>query len=182
MLHFIIGEARSGKSEHAERLAAGWHGTTVYVGTLFLSDRCEEAIKRHKARRPRQWQLIELVGNPETDVSLLSTALADYRNVLLDGLAFYITQLFTIFDIQPHELRGHALSLIRQFADHDGEVIVVDQPVPPALSRRTQMALRYVHQFLARRAHTLTLVENRMATPLLGRDLLRLDRRDESKQ
>jgi adenosyl cobinamide kinase/adenosyl cobinamide phosphate guanylyltransferase len=175
VLHFIIGEAQSGKSEYAERFVSSLQGTTVYIGTLPHLSFCQDTIRRHKLRRPSSWQLIELTGNAEEDMNLISVALVDYRNVLLDGLTFYIFQLMATFDFELTKLRGQTSALVRRLANHVGEVLVVDQPVPGTLPRKTQLALCYVHFLLSRKAHSLTSIKDGSATSINPGDLFYLE-------
>ena len=177
MLHFILGAAKSGKSAHAEHLVADMPGATVYIGTLPSGSLCGERILRHRLRRPASWHLIELRGNPETDITLLEGALDKYRNILLDGFTFYVFQLISTFDFEFTILKDKVTSLIRKFANHSGEVVVVDQPVVGIYPARLRLALRYLHLLLAQSAHTLTLIESGRAIPLGRRELSTPNRR-----
>ncbi len=56
----VTGGARSGKSGHAERLAAEIGGSIAYIATAqALDPEMEDRIARHRAQRPTAWQTFE---------------------------------------------------------------------------------------------------------------------------
>jgi adenosylcobinamide kinase / adenosylcobinamide-phosphate guanylyltransferase len=62
-LVFILGGARSGKSEHAQRLAEASKGDVVFIATAqALDDEMKERIEAHRLRRPKHWQTLELTS------------------------------------------------------------------------------------------------------------------------
>ncbi|WP_168792891.1 bifunctional adenosylcobinamide kinase/adenosylcobinamide-phosphate guanylyltransferase [Paraburkholderia aromaticivorans] len=60
-LTFILGGARSGKSVHAEQLAADSALPVTYIATARVTDDVEfrARIAHHRERRPAHWQLFE---------------------------------------------------------------------------------------------------------------------------
>ncbi|HEV7745665.1 MAG TPA: bifunctional adenosylcobinamide kinase/adenosylcobinamide-phosphate guanylyltransferase [Pyrinomonadaceae bacterium] len=166
MLSLIIGQPRSGKSEYAERIVSNRAGSTVYVGTLPNFPVWRDTIRRHESRRPDSWDLLELIGNPERDTELILEALDQYQNILLDGIMVYVFQLMTVFDFDPSVLQRPVSVLVKRLASHTGNVVVVDQPSDGLRPLRAQRALCYLHRSLARRAHSLILIEDGRATPL----------------
>jgi len=59
-LIFILGGARSGKTLHAQKLAAQFGGRITYVATAEPGDdEMRERIAQHRAARPAEWQTIE---------------------------------------------------------------------------------------------------------------------------
>lgn len=85
-LTVVIGGTKSGKSEHAERLAQATGLAVRYVATADGSDPAMQArIRTHRARRPAGWTTME--AGPS-----LSDALLDAADlcVLIDGLGPWI--------------------------------------------------------------------------------------------
>lgn len=81
----VLGGARSGKSEVAERLAAGAGDDVVYVATGVATDPDMAArIAAHKLRRPPGWQTIEA-----TD-PVSAVAAHPFRTVLIDSLGTWV--------------------------------------------------------------------------------------------
>ncbi len=61
MITLVLGGARSGKSEVAERIAARLAGPVTYLATLILGGDPDLAtrIEAHRARRPAGWRTVE---------------------------------------------------------------------------------------------------------------------------
>ena len=61
MITLVLGGARSGKSEVAERIAARLAGPVTYLATLVPGDDPDLAarIETHRARRPAGWRTVE---------------------------------------------------------------------------------------------------------------------------
>jgi adenosyl cobinamide kinase/adenosyl cobinamide phosphate guanylyltransferase len=176
MLSLVIGQPNSGKSEFAERLVASRAGPTAYVGTLPHLRIFGKRIRRHRLRRPSSWDLIELRGNPYHDTRLISAAMDRYQNILVDGLAFYVFQLFTVFEIEPSEFAKHTRELARSFSRHAGEIVIVDQPVTPIECRKTTAALQHLHITLARQSDQIQLISETLARTIQARELVEIDR------
>jgi adenosylcobinamide kinase/adenosylcobinamide-phosphate guanylyltransferase len=106
----VLGGARSGKSEVAERLAApagrGIHPEGIhpegddgarkvaYIATsLVLDDEMRERVRIHRARRPQTWRTYEQA----TDLDLLVRQLAKEADVILiDCALMYVSNLFFV--------------------------------------------------------------------------------------
>lgn len=159
MLQLVFGAPKSGKSEHAERLVAGYGGPTLYVGTLPLNAYYSEIIRRHQRRRPPWWGLIELTGEPRADLDAFAASLGGYRNVLLDGLLFYLLRLLVTFKGDLGIFEAECFSLLGRAAG-GGNLVVVDPLVRQTPALRAHRTLRYVQSLLIRSADSVTLVEN----------------------
>ena len=91
-LTFIVGGARSGKSAHAERLAAASGLPVTYIATARVTDDTEfaERIGHHRARRPAHWGLVEA----SLDLAgALDAAAAPGHCVLIDCLTLWLANL-----------------------------------------------------------------------------------------
>src|SRR5438105_4049843 len=90
-LIFILGGARSGKTQHAQHLAAQLGGRVAYVATAEPGDdEMRERIARHRAARPAEWQTIEqpihvgaMLVRSDADVVVLDCVTLLVSNVLL---------------------------------------------------------------------------------------------------
>ena len=87
MITLVLGGARSGKSEVAERIAARLPVPITYVATLVPGDEdpdLAERIEAHRARRPAGWRTVE--AGPELPALLRSVP----GPVLVDGLGPWV--------------------------------------------------------------------------------------------
>jgi adenosyl cobinamide kinase/adenosyl cobinamide phosphate guanylyltransferase len=85
-LALVIGGTRSGKSEHAERLALATGLPVRYVATADAGDPAmQERVRAHLARRPADWTTVP--AGPRLSDSLLDAA---GTCVLIDGLGPWI--------------------------------------------------------------------------------------------
>jgi len=91
-LIFILGGARSGKSQHAERLAQEISGEDVlYVATAQARDQeMAERIHRHQSRRPASWQTLE---TPLRLANTLSKIKITQEVVLIDCLSLLVSNI-----------------------------------------------------------------------------------------
>ena len=66
MITLVLGGARSGKSEAAERMAARMGDAVTFVATGWAQDQDEEMAERiavHRRRRPAAWFTVEVDGD-----------------------------------------------------------------------------------------------------------------------
>lgn len=91
MVTLVLGGARSGKSEVAERLAARAGGPVTYVATYVAPDGAHdsdmaERVEAHRRRRPPGWATVEVgAGLPEALESVVGTALVDSLGTWVAG-------------------------------------------------------------------------------------------------
>jgi adenosylcobinamide kinase/adenosylcobinamide-phosphate guanylyltransferase len=90
-LILILGGARSGKSTHAEKVAAEIGPNVLYIATAEAGDdEMAERIIAHRADRPATWQTLEAPRN----VGQALANIADYPDVLLlDCLTLLVTNI-----------------------------------------------------------------------------------------
>ena len=87
---WILGAAKSGKSELAEEIFPLLPGRKVYIGTLPRTPENMGTIKRHVDQRPEDWELIEITD--KLDVATESIGRSSRNQViaaLLDGWGVY---------------------------------------------------------------------------------------------
>jgi adenosylcobinamide kinase/adenosylcobinamide-phosphate guanylyltransferase len=134
-LWFVTGGARSGKSSHAERLAAATGRAVVYIATMEPLD--EELVHRvaaHRASRPAAWSTVEAPLDP---AGALEAAAPD-ACALLDCLSLWVGNRLGPLGEAPtaealaaleRELEGEAARLIEVARSREGATIVVTNEV-----------------------------------------------------
>lgn len=92
-LILVLGGARSGKSDFAEKQAVRLGKRVVYIATAAVKDgEMAERVQKHKARRPASWETVEEEKNVidvirkghKGDVYLLDCVTLWITNLLLD--------------------------------------------------------------------------------------------------
>ncbi len=125
MITLVLGGARSGKSELAERLAAASardNGCRVtYLATMQVGDDAglAERVARHRERRPEDWVTVDVGGQP--GASLPSVLESASGTVLLDSLGPYLALQEDFLPDTP--------ALCAAFAGRAGDTIVVSDEV-----------------------------------------------------
>lgn len=90
MLSLILGGARSGKSAHAEKLAADSGLQVTYIATAQVYDAEFGArVEHHKTRRPSVWKTIEV---PHRLAETLRREAAAGRCLIVDCLTLWLAQ------------------------------------------------------------------------------------------
>ena len=104
---YISGGARSGKSNFAEKKASVFHPHVAYIATAKpIDDEMVDRIKKHKLKRPEQWQTLE--GYKDMD-KLVSKIESDKKVVILDCITIMVTNLMLEYNtdwdnIKPAEI------------------------------------------------------------------------------
>lgn len=102
--HLIVGGQRSGKSGHAERLAAAWlaqapgREVVVVATAQAWDDEMRARIARHQADRPVGWRTVE---EPLHLACVLEQEAAPHRLLLVDCLTLWLTNWLMPIDGQP---------------------------------------------------------------------------------
>jgi adenosylcobinamide kinase/adenosylcobinamide-phosphate guanylyltransferase len=128
-LTFIVGGARSGKSAHAERLAAASGLPVTYVATARVGDaEFAQRVEHHRARRPAHWQLLEA---PLDLAGALDAAAAPGRCVLIDCLTLWLTNLLCPPDdaVRPADWTTYVDAFAAACERAQGTVIVVSNEI-----------------------------------------------------
>ena len=157
-LALILGGVRSGKSSHAQRLAANGE-RVLFVATAEAGDQEMEArIEAHREARPLDWYTLE---EPIDLVGALTPLLHRYDTVLLDCLTMWVSNLL-LRGPETASARSGTLSEARRLLDMyrngDASWIVVSNEVglgvvpPTELGRVYSDELGRVNQLVAAEA------------------------------
>ena len=88
---FILGGARSGKSQFAQELATKIGGNVLFVATgQALDEEMQSRINQHKKSRPKSWRTIE---EPSNIGKRIEAQVADSQVVLIDCLTLLVANL-----------------------------------------------------------------------------------------
>jgi len=155
-LTLVLGGCRSGKSDHAEKLASGYGSVTYFTTAEAVDEEMAQRIAGHRAKRPADWATREVQGLdlPER----LEDESADL--VLIDSLTLYVSRAMARLP-EPAE---HLLRLVQAVSAHPSDVIVVSDEVglgvvPASPEGRTfRDLLGWLNQLLAAAADDVDMV------------------------
>ena len=150
MITLVLGGARSGKSEVAERLAGELPQPVTYVATgVAADDDMTARIAAHKLRRPVEWSTVEVGAELVEAVGRLQGSL------LIDALGTWVAACS--LDVDP-------ASLAAALAGRSGDAVVVSDEVglgvhpSSEVGRRFRDVLGDVNQAVAAVADSVLLV------------------------
>ncbi len=162
MVILILGGARSGKSDYAQRLAGETGRPVLYVATATAGDEeMAERIARHRAARPAHWRTVEA---PVGVGRALAEVLEDGEVVLLDCLTLLVANLLMELgesadaDVLEGRVTAELEDLLTVCAAHRADLIVVSNEVgmglvpPYPMGRVYRDVLGQANQWLAARA------------------------------
>ncbi|KWB46054.1 bifunctional adenosylcobinamide kinase/adenosylcobinamide-phosphate guanylyltransferase [Burkholderia ubonensis] len=146
-LTFVLGGARSGKSAHAERLAADCGRPVTYIATAQAADaEFAQRIAHHRARRPASW------GFADAPVELAETlARLDDPSacLLVDCLTLWLTNLLCPAEGEPHDdahYEARVAALEAALRDARAKVIVVSNEIGLGVVPLGAVTRRYVDE------------------------------------
>ncbi len=158
MITLILGGARSGKSQRAEKLATDSNKTVTYIATapmLHDDPEWQQRIARHQAQRPSDWRTIEVPHDLATAIEDASPDL-----LLVDCLSLWLSNRL-LADGDLHYESEALCTSIRKFR---GDLILVSNEVgmglvpEHALGRAFRDAQGRLNQQIAACAHHVELV------------------------
>ncbi|MGQ9717635.1 MAG: bifunctional adenosylcobinamide kinase/adenosylcobinamide-phosphate guanylyltransferase [Anaerolineae bacterium] len=162
MVVLILGGARSGKSDYAQRLAGEMGKPVLYVATATVGDEeMAKRIARHRAARPAHWRTVEA---PVGVGRALARVLGDGEVVLLDCLTLLVSNLLMALgetadaDALEGRVTAELEELLTVCAAHRADLIVVSNEVgmglvpPYPMGRVYRDVLGRANQWLAGRA------------------------------
>lgn len=130
--HLILGGARSGKSRHAENLAAASGLPVTVIATAeALDDEMKARISRHQEDRPAGWRTVE---TPVALAAALAREADEGRCVIVDCLTLWLSNLMAdladpaVADLPP-ALATERAALLEILPTLRGEVLLVANEV-----------------------------------------------------
>ena len=136
----ILGGARSGKSSHAERLAAQ-HERVLYLATATAGDEEMRAkITRHQADRPPHWQTAE---EPLELPSVIAAQGPLFDVILVDCLTFYASNLLLQHEHTPTEIEPYLAALVTTLSNPPCPILLVSNEVGSGVVPEYALGRRY---------------------------------------
>lgn len=130
--HLILGGARSGKSRHAENLAAASGLPVTVIATAeALDDEMKARISRHQEDRPAGWRTVE---TPVALAAALAREADEGRCVIVDCLTLWLSNLMAdladpaVADLPP-ALATERAAMLEILPTLRGEVLLVANEV-----------------------------------------------------
>jgi adenosylcobinamide kinase/adenosylcobinamide-phosphate guanylyltransferase len=125
----ILGGARSGKSAHAEKLAAESHLPVTFLATAQVyDDEFKKRVQHHKDRRPADWALVEEPHNLTQSLAKLSNK---NQCIIVDCLTLWLAQ-WICTDCKPPKnttWQSERNNFLKMLAQLDGQIILVSNEV-----------------------------------------------------
>ncbi|MBL4806921.1 MAG: bifunctional adenosylcobinamide kinase/adenosylcobinamide-phosphate guanylyltransferase [Rhodobacteraceae bacterium] len=132
----VLGGARSGKSEFAERLVLASGLTPVYIATSEVYDsEMAQRVETHKLRRGTAWKVIEV---PIDLVGALNEIQAG-QIVLIDCLTLWLSNIM----LADHDVETEQINLLRAINDCQGQVVSVSNEVGMGIVPENRLGRRF---------------------------------------
>jgi adenosylcobinamide kinase/adenosylcobinamide-phosphate guanylyltransferase len=151
-LTLVLGGARSGKSRHAEHLAAESGLVPVYLATAQALDaEMTRRIAAHRTRRGTAWRTVE---EPLDLVGVLQRECAPGRIVLADCLTLWLSNLMAA----RRAVEAESARLLEALPGLSGSVLLVSNEVGQGVVPDNAMARQFIdhagflHQGIAEQA------------------------------
>ena len=162
----ITGGQRSGKSEHAERLALSLSPNPVYLATAHVwDDEFRERVRRHQERRGPQWTNIE-------EEMWLSRHDLTGRVVVVDCVTLWLTNFFFHNDADVEQSLELAKREFDQLAEQETTWIIVTNEIGSggvsdnAMQRKFTDLEGWMNQYIASRADEVILMVSGIAVKI----------------
>ncbi len=125
----VLGGARSGKSQHAERLAQQSCFPVTYIATAQVYDaEFSQRVAKHQQDRPKEWALIESPFGLAKTIQAQATV---DRCLIVDCLTLWLAQCICTDCEKPEDIDWQAekAALLDTLAKVQGEIILVSNEV-----------------------------------------------------
>lgn len=146
----ILGGARSGKTNFAQRQACARAQEVIYIATAEIGDtEMQQRIAQHRAERPASWGLVE---EPLALAQVLHQHAAAQRCLLVDCLTLWLSNLLAIGE---ERLQLEMDALLAVLPNLPGQVLLVSNEVGQGIVPLHPLARRFrdeagrLHQRLA---------------------------------
>ena len=137
-LTFIIGGARSGKSNHSVKLACNQSGKVAFIATApYYDDDMNKRIERHKDERPSDWDTYE---EQKEVASLIDRIGSNYDVILIDCLTLYVSN-YLLENITEEEIQENLIHLMKSVKKAPCHTIIVANEVGMGVHPSNQLAL-----------------------------------------
>lgn len=138
-LIFITGGARSGKSQHATKLAKKFGDKVAFLATCIPSDdEMKERVKRHRNSRPKEWKTIE---EPIEVTSALKN-LIQFDAVIIDCITLFLTNLM-MEEMSDEEILSKVTNLVQVAKESDFSTVIVSNEVGSGVVPPSEMGRRF---------------------------------------
>ena len=160
MITLVLGGARSGKSDFAERLARADGGPVTYVATSSVRGDPDfaERVRRHRERRPVDW----LTEEPGPGLLPFLEADRSGATLLIDSLGTWLASL--------EEFDADGPRLAQALTSRTGSAIVVSEEVGLGVHPSTEIGGRF-RDALGEVNQLVALVADRVLLVVAGRAL-----------
>ncbi|MGB9672719.1 MAG: bifunctional adenosylcobinamide kinase/adenosylcobinamide-phosphate guanylyltransferase [Anaerolineales bacterium] len=177
-LTFILGGARSGKSQLAQQLAMERGGKVLFIATAqALDEEMRQRIQIHQQQRPDGWVTLEA---PQAIVQSIPDDLSSIQLVLLDCMTLLVSNILLSLgdDNNIDEKRAtqavdqEVASILQWVEEHPLDWIIVSNEVglglvpPYPLGRMYRDVLGRVNQKIAQRAQEVFFMLAGIALPI----------------
>ncbi len=122
---FIVGGARSGKSEYALKLAFKAKDVAFIATCEALDDEMAARIKLHKLSRPKHWTTYE---EPLAVAEILKKRSAGHDLILIDCLTLLVTNLL-LKKKTTGQIETEVVSTMKALKRHKGASVIVSNEV-----------------------------------------------------
>lgn len=138
MICFILGGAKSGKSQYAEQLVMQHAAPWIYLATgRAWDEEMRHKISLHQKRRGKGWVTLE----EAIDISAVINQL-DQQPVLIDCLTLWLTNLM----MEEKDIPQETERLVKALAAYQGRVVLVSNEVGQGIVPENPLARRFVNE------------------------------------
>ena len=153
-LIFITGGARSGKSQHATKLAKEIGDNVAFIATCVPFDtEMKKRVEQHRCLRPKDWKTIEA----PIDVASALKNLDRFDAVIIDCITLFLTNLM-MKEMSDEDIFSEITTLIQIAKEANFAAVIVSNEVgsgivpPSEMGRRFRDLAGFANQIIAQNA------------------------------